>query len=182
MEKEAISAKRRKKRKGANRSGPAEAASLSADRATPAWRQSRRRRWAFRIVAVTAAPVLFLLLLEAALRLFGYGHPTSFTLTAEVNGRQCRVPNLAFGWRFFPRAPRRRQEAPPGRARRDFGRTTCDRALCLASPSHVPAHPARGQAQQCHRHRLGDLVAGAAGGLHVEMEDPVSIRRWYGEC
>ncbi len=47
--------------------------------------------------------MLLLLVLEGGLRLFGYGHPTSFTLTEEVNGRQCHVPNPAFGWRFFPR-------------------------------------------------------------------------------
>ncbi len=79
------------------------ATSQSADRPNSPRRLSRRRRWAFRIAAAIGAPVLFLLLLEGGLCLFGYGHPTSFTLTEEVNDRPCYVPNPAFGWRFFPR-------------------------------------------------------------------------------
>jgi hypothetical protein len=61
---------------------------------------SRRRRWAFRLIAMTVVPAAFFLLLELGLRLGGYGYDTRFFVplpgTAEV------VPNPHFAWRFFP--------------------------------------------------------------------------------
>ena len=47
------------------------------------------------------SPVLCLGLLEAGLRLGGYGYPTTFFLGPDSSGR-CTV-NHCFGWRFFPR-------------------------------------------------------------------------------
>ncbi|MGO8698019.1 MAG: tetratricopeptide repeat protein [Limisphaerales bacterium] len=46
-------------------------------------------------------PLLFLLVLEAGLRLAGFGHPASFFLPMKINGRDCFVENDRFGWRFF---------------------------------------------------------------------------------
>jgi tetratricopeptide (TPR) repeat protein len=46
-------------------------------------------------------PLLFLLVLEAGLRLAGVGHPTSFFLPMRINGQDCLVENDRFGWRFF---------------------------------------------------------------------------------
>jgi tetratricopeptide (TPR) repeat protein len=48
------------------------------------------------------APLLFLALLEAGLRLGGYGYPTAFFVGPDSNGIYTR--NLQFGWRFFPRS------------------------------------------------------------------------------
>ena len=64
----------------------------------------RRRLWLFRIFA----PVVILLLvggaLELALRLCGYGYPTSFFLKTEIAGKDYYVSNGRFAFRFFPPA------------------------------------------------------------------------------
>jgi tetratricopeptide (TPR) repeat protein len=62
---------------------------------------SPARRWLFRLVAIVLGPLLFLLLLEAGLRLAGVGHPMSFFLPMQINGKDCLVENDRFGWRFF---------------------------------------------------------------------------------
>jgi len=46
-------------------------------------------------------PLLLLLLLEAGLRVAGFGYPTSFFLNAQLNGKPCLVENDQFGIRFF---------------------------------------------------------------------------------
>jgi len=46
-------------------------------------------------------PMLCVLVLEAGLRLAGVGHPMSFFLSAQINGRDCLIENDRFGWRFF---------------------------------------------------------------------------------
>ncbi|MBM4024415.1 MAG: tetratricopeptide repeat protein [Planctomycetes bacterium] len=63
-----------------------------------------RRLWLCRLAALLLAPALFLLLLEAGLRLGGYGFPAAATIPCQVNGVPCRGDNVKFGWRFFPRA------------------------------------------------------------------------------
>ncbi|HEY0550034.1 MAG TPA: tetratricopeptide repeat protein [Verrucomicrobiae bacterium] len=66
-------------------------------------RLSNRKRRGFRLVAVVLTPLLFLGVLEVSLRLFGFGHPTSFLLPAKANGRSVWIQNDRFGWRFFGR-------------------------------------------------------------------------------
>lgn len=61
---------------------------------------SRRRLWAFRLIAISL-PFLLLAILEGGLRLFGYGVPTSFTLKHEIAGQTMRVNNPRFAWQFF---------------------------------------------------------------------------------
>ena len=63
-----------------------------------------RHRWRFRLVAAAVVPVLVLGLLEIALRLAGYGHPTSFFLRTTGGGNEVLVENTWFGLRFFPPA------------------------------------------------------------------------------
>jgi tetratricopeptide (TPR) repeat protein len=63
---------------------------------------SRRRIWAFRFVAALS-PVFLFMLLEAALRVSGYGHPTSFFLKKSVNGQDCWIQNDHFAERFLGR-------------------------------------------------------------------------------
>jgi tetratricopeptide (TPR) repeat protein len=46
-------------------------------------------------------PLLFLLILEAGLRLAGIGHPMSFFLPMQIDGKDCLIENDRFGWRFF---------------------------------------------------------------------------------
>ena len=63
---------------------------------------SRGRRWAFRFVLVVLIPILLLVLLEGALRLFGVGYPTSFFV--RIPGAEVYTSNPQFGRRFFSRA------------------------------------------------------------------------------
>ena len=60
------------------------------------------RRWAFLLAAMILAPAVVLLLLEAGLRLSGYGLPSSFFV--KVAGRDTLTTNRHFGKRFFPPA------------------------------------------------------------------------------
>ena len=60
------------------------------------------RGWLLRLSLLILSPILFFGLLEAGLRLGGYGYPTGFFLGPDANGT-CRT-NDHFGWRFFPRS------------------------------------------------------------------------------
>src|SRR5580658_7666428 len=62
------------------------------------------RKWMYRLMALVLLPLLILGTLEGALRLFGYGYPTSFFLPATINGQDFYVSNDRFGCRFFPPA------------------------------------------------------------------------------
>ncbi|HEX41481.1 MAG TPA: tetratricopeptide repeat protein [Phycisphaerales bacterium] len=63
---------------------------------------ARRRLWAYRLVAATVIPIALLVLVEIALRLGGYGYPTTATLRYSSGGTARIVNNERFGWRFFP--------------------------------------------------------------------------------
>ena len=63
---------------------------------------SPRRQWLFRLLAGVVIPLLALLILEAALRLGGYGYDTSFFKPLRIGGREMLVENDRFGFRFFP--------------------------------------------------------------------------------
>ncbi|MEI7898826.1 MAG: tetratricopeptide repeat protein [bacterium] len=67
------------------------------------------RGWLLRLALLLLAPVLFLGLLEAGLRLGGYGYPAGFFLGPDASG--CYTTNFRFGWRFFPR-PLARDQHP----------------------------------------------------------------------
>ncbi len=62
------------------------------------------RRWFFRLVALVLVPLLVLGLLEAALRLGGYGYRTSFFRPLRIGQEDYLVENDQFGLRFFPPA------------------------------------------------------------------------------
>jgi len=68
--------------------------------ATPP-RPAGRTLWLYRLLALVFIPVLFVGLLELALRLAGFGHPTAFLLRKSHAGRDVFVQNNQFGWRFF---------------------------------------------------------------------------------
>jgi tetratricopeptide (TPR) repeat protein len=59
------------------------------------------QRWLLRVILMVFAPAAAVLLAEGGLRLFGYGYPTAFLLSREVNGRKVFIDNERFGWRFF---------------------------------------------------------------------------------
>jgi tetratricopeptide (TPR) repeat protein len=63
---------------------------------------SSYRLWLFRITAIFAIPTLLLIFLEIGLRIVGFGHPTRFTATCEVNGRIVSCENHTFSRLFFP--------------------------------------------------------------------------------
>jgi tetratricopeptide (TPR) repeat protein len=99
--------------------------SASAD-AEPASRGRRRitgwRAWLLRVALLVAAPAVLLGLLEACLRLFGYGYPTDFLLPCD-SGRAWTA-NRQFAWRFTPPSPaiepdffKVPAEKPPGTCR-----------------------------------------------------------------
>ena len=71
----------------------------------------RRRVWAFRLAAILGVPALFFLLLEAALRLSGYGVPTSFLREERIGEREVFVPNLRVAERFLGKAMARQPDA-----------------------------------------------------------------------
>jgi tetratricopeptide (TPR) repeat protein len=61
-----------------------------------------RRKWLFRIAALLLIPLLTLAVLEAALRLAGYGYTTSLFEKVRVQGRDYLLNNEDFSLRFFP--------------------------------------------------------------------------------
>jgi tetratricopeptide (TPR) repeat protein len=63
---------------------------------------SKGRRRCFQVLAVVLVPLLLLGVVELGLRLGGYGHPTTFFVPGEVEGRPVLVENSRFGLRFFP--------------------------------------------------------------------------------
>jgi tetratricopeptide (TPR) repeat protein len=72
---------------------------------------SRYRLWLFRITAITFIPALFLISLEIALGILGFGYPTRFTVECEVNDRTAYCNNDKFSWLFF--APELARESLP---------------------------------------------------------------------
>jgi tetratricopeptide (TPR) repeat protein len=60
------------------------------------------RGWLLRLALVVLSPLLFFGLLEAGLRVGGYGYPTGFFLGPDASGNY--TTNNRFGWRFFPRS------------------------------------------------------------------------------
>ncbi|MHC1768709.1 MAG: tetratricopeptide repeat protein [Verrucomicrobiia bacterium] len=66
-----------------------------------------RKRRTFRLVAGVLGPLLGFALLEVALRLAGFGYPTSFLLRDAIDGRELLIQNSRASWRFFgPRMAR----------------------------------------------------------------------------
>ncbi len=60
------------------------------------------RQWIFRVAAFLVIPLLALALLEAALRLSGYGYPTSLFEKVRLGGADFLLNNEKFSLRFFP--------------------------------------------------------------------------------
>ena len=73
---------------------------------------SRRRIWLFRLLAATLIPGLLLLVLEATLRLAGYGHPTAYFVQTTIKEHDTWVGNQQFALRFFPPALARELDRP----------------------------------------------------------------------
>ena len=62
-------------------------------------RLSPGRRWVFRLSAL-ALPLVLLALVEAGLRLAGYGYPSGFFLGGRLGGTPVWIDNERFGWLF----------------------------------------------------------------------------------
>jgi len=90
--------KRPNRKAGKARPQPAGAKSPPAE-ATPV---SSRRRWLFRLAAMTLVPLLLLVGLELVLRLAGYGYNPNFFLPLRIGGEDYLVQNEDFSRRFFP--------------------------------------------------------------------------------
>jgi len=65
---------------------------------------SSARRLGFRLAAAIVVPLFLLVAAELALRLAGYGHPTSFFVPLRIAGQDMLVENEQFGLQFFPPA------------------------------------------------------------------------------
>jgi tetratricopeptide (TPR) repeat protein len=63
---------------------------------------TKRRRWGFRLAAMTLVPLLLLTGLELGLRVAGYGYPTDFFLPLRIGNADFLVQNEDFSRRFFP--------------------------------------------------------------------------------
>jgi tetratricopeptide (TPR) repeat protein len=61
-----------------------------------------RHKWLFRIAALLVMPLLTLAVLEAALRLAGYGVTTTLFEKVQIQGRDYLLDNENFSLRFFP--------------------------------------------------------------------------------
>jgi tetratricopeptide (TPR) repeat protein len=85
------------KRSRSKRSSSRAAASAAASTTS----MSIQRRWLFRLATMVLGPSLFLVILEAGLHLCGVGHPMSFFLPKQIDGKDCLIENDRFGWRFF---------------------------------------------------------------------------------
>jgi tetratricopeptide (TPR) repeat protein len=59
-------------------------------------------KWLFRLAALVVMPLLALALLEAILRLAGYGYATSLFEKVRLHGQDWLLNNEAFSLRFFP--------------------------------------------------------------------------------
>jgi tetratricopeptide (TPR) repeat protein len=57
--------------------------------------------WRYRLTAMVLGPVLAFALLETALRVAGFGYPSSFLLPEVMNGKRFYAQNNQFGRRFF---------------------------------------------------------------------------------
>jgi len=66
-------------------------------------RYSRARTRLFRLLAVLLAPLTLFAVLEAALRLAGFGYATGFTRPCGSATSPARCDNPSFTWQFFPR-------------------------------------------------------------------------------
>jgi tetratricopeptide (TPR) repeat protein len=113
-----MSARRRKRRQTGGLNPPGSTARETAALRPAGPPLGRRRRWLLRLAAVILAPALFLILLEAGLRLGGYGYPTGFFVGPDADG--VHTTNPQFGWRYFPR-PLARKPVPCLLARKPAG-------------------------------------------------------------
>ncbi|MFA5423558.1 MAG: hypothetical protein WC374_06830, partial [Phycisphaerae bacterium] len=68
-----------------------------------AYKISKKKLWAFRIISLLILPLIFLALLEIILRLSNTGYETGAIIEREVNEQKLCYNNLKFSWRFFPR-------------------------------------------------------------------------------
>jgi len=68
---------------------------------------SKRRLWAFRILAMVAVPLAVLGAVELTLRVAGFGFAPAFTVEQEFRGRSVQAPNSEFTLLFFPSALQR---------------------------------------------------------------------------
>ncbi len=63
--------------------------------------------WLFRVLAIIVVPVILFLLLEAGLRLVGFGYPTSLAIRYKDEKFDSYYSNIKFSWLFFePRIAR----------------------------------------------------------------------------
>ncbi|MBN2012692.1 tetratricopeptide repeat protein [candidate division KSB1 bacterium] len=63
---------------------------------------TRTRTWLFIFILTVIIPILLLLMLEAGLRIIGYGYPTSFFIRRNIEGQTVYTDNLKFSQQFFP--------------------------------------------------------------------------------
>ena len=94
-----MASKASKRKKAGRRNPPVKARATAGENTGGKPPRATARVWAFRLAALVLVPLVFLGLLEAGLRLAGFGYPTEFYLGPDRDGLY--VTNSKFGWRFF---------------------------------------------------------------------------------
>jgi tetratricopeptide (TPR) repeat protein len=94
-----VASRASKRKKAGRRNPPIKAPAKAGENTAGKSPQTAARIWAFRLAALILVPLVFLSLLEAGLRLAGFGYPTEFYLGPDREGLY--VTNSKFGWRFF---------------------------------------------------------------------------------
>ncbi len=96
-------------------------------RTRPVWASRSKRGWdlwrprLLRALLAILVPTLFFGSIELTLRVTGYGYPTSLFVPSRIDGREMRVDNPRFGWRFFPYRIARSPVATAFTARKEPG-------------------------------------------------------------
>ena len=72
------------------------------DRSPPKKAFTKRRLWMFRFLTICLVPAFIIGSMELALKVSGYGYPTSYFVKSRINDQDFLIPNYKFGYRFFP--------------------------------------------------------------------------------
>jgi len=126
------------------------------------------RLWLFRTLAVICAPVVFVAVLEAGLRLAGYGYVTRAIVRYRSDDFDKYCDNIRFSWRFFPRSIAR--EFEPFTFETSKGKKTC--RIFVAGASAAQGIP---DGSYSFARMLGIMLAGRYPDIDFEVtHEPAS--------
>ncbi|MCF7802758.1 MAG: tetratricopeptide repeat protein [Candidatus Marinimicrobia bacterium] len=100
---------------------------------------SRGKRWLFTFVLIVIIPLILLLLLEAGLRITGYGYSPDFLVKQTINGQEFFTDNTQFSYRFFPRElarPAQRLAIPIDKSPDEFRIVVLGASAAMGDPDY----------------------------------------------